>query len=193
MWRLRISARSFSSRPLTSSPLNQNRPLVGTSRQPRMCIRVDLPGPGRAHDRHVLAVIDGERHAAQGGHGQRPGPVDLGHVLQPDDRLTVSHPRHSPPRPGTRHHQGRPRRSRRRRSRRRHRPPPVPVRPVPPPRMLRPEPVEALNLTTRSMTTSPALTPLVIWVSPPVLMPVVTGCDTWEPPTTLVTVDCPLV
>ncbi len=55
--------------------------------------------------------------------------------------------------------------------------------------MLRPEPVEALNLTTRSMTTSPALTPLVICVSPPVLMPVVTVCDTWEPPTTLVTVD----
>ena len=64
----------------------------------------------------------------------------------------------------------------------------APVPGPPPPRMLRPVPVAPLNLTDRLMTTSPALRPLVIWVYPLALMPVVTACETWEPPTTLVTV-----
>ena len=48
-----------------------------------------------------------------------------------------------------------------------------------------------LNFTTRSMITSPALRPLVIWVSPLAAAPVVTGTDFCEPPTTWVTVACP--
>ena len=45
MRRLRTSASASSLMPLTFSPARRNVPLVGVSRQPRMCIRVDLPEP----------------------------------------------------------------------------------------------------------------------------------------------------
>src|ERR1700688_1136335 len=45
MRRLRMLASSRSFMLLTSSPAKRYSPLVGTSRQPRMCISVDLPEP----------------------------------------------------------------------------------------------------------------------------------------------------
>ena len=43
--RLRTWASSSSDMVLTSSPARRKEPDVGTSRQPRMCISVDLPEP----------------------------------------------------------------------------------------------------------------------------------------------------
>src|SRR5579864_2309441 len=45
MRRLRMLASSRSFMPLTSSPANRYSPLVGMSRQPRMCMSVDFPEP----------------------------------------------------------------------------------------------------------------------------------------------------
>ena len=45
MRRLRTSARAVSLMWLTSSPARWYRPAVGTSRQPKMCMSVDLPEP----------------------------------------------------------------------------------------------------------------------------------------------------
>ncbi len=42
---LRTSASSASLMSLTSVPASSYRPCVGLSRQPRMCISVDLPEP----------------------------------------------------------------------------------------------------------------------------------------------------
>ena len=72
----------------------------------------------------------------------------------------------------------------------RSRPPRLP--PAPPKRLAPPAPATPLNLTTRSSTFSPAVSPLVTWVSPPELTPVVTGRDALFPFWTTVTVDWPL-
>ena len=45
MRRLRTSASAASLMPLTFSPARRYSPELGVSRQPRMCIRVDLPEP----------------------------------------------------------------------------------------------------------------------------------------------------
>src|SRR5512146_689765 len=54
---LRISDRSLSERWDTFSPSRMYSPLVGTSRQPRMFIRVDLPEP----DGPIIATISPRR------------------------------------------------------------------------------------------------------------------------------------
>ena len=45
MRRFRTEARATSSMWLTSSPASQYVPLLGTSRQPKMCMSVDFPDP----------------------------------------------------------------------------------------------------------------------------------------------------
>ena len=61
-------------------------PWVGTSRQPMMFIRVDLPGARRAHDGHELAALDDEGDASQGLDLDLAQSVGLGDVAQGDDR-----------------------------------------------------------------------------------------------------------
>ena len=53
-------------------------------------------------------------------------------------------------------------------------------------------PLGALKVIWRSSTLAPALTPLVIWVSPFSAVPTVTSFTTWAPFTTSVTVAWPL-
>src|SRR5690606_28570246 len=57
-----------------------------------------LAGTGRAHDGDELAVVDPERHAAQGHHfGRRALGVDLADVRQLDDRMSRHQPAASSP------------------------------------------------------------------------------------------------
>src|SRR5580704_6778732 len=66
MRRLRMLASSRSFMPLTSSPAKRYSPLVGMSRQPRMCMSVDFPepeGPITARKSQSFTVRDTESTA----------------------------------------------------------------------------------------------------------------------------------
>ena len=79
--RFRTWARSSSDMALTSSPASRNVPEVGTSRQPRMCMRVDLPepdGPMTATYSPASMVKETPRSAST---SSDPVPVGLPDIL----------------------------------------------------------------------------------------------------------------
>src|SRR5262249_49158340 len=47
-----------------------------------------LARPGRAHDGHVVAAVDAQRHPPQGVHGGLAVAVHLGHVTDLEDRMS---------------------------------------------------------------------------------------------------------
>ena len=84
--RLRTWASSSSVMALTSSPASRNEPDVGTSRQPRMCMSVDLPDPDGPMMATYSPVGDLEGHSSERLDLKRAVAVGLADISGVDDR-----------------------------------------------------------------------------------------------------------
>ena len=87
--RLRTWASSSSDMALTSSPASRKVPEVGTSRQPRMCMRVDLPEPDGPMMATYSPVLDREGDPPQRLDLHTSRRVGLPDVCDLDDRRTA--------------------------------------------------------------------------------------------------------